>query len=572
MPVPAGSATWFITLALCATTGLCQAQVAERQGHIRTSRSTKISRAAVGPAQIPAFGTKASGFSGGRPIINTENERQKLPPLPGGTIGKNQKGAIARPESSPIRFPEGTSFRVPSSVDNARGNNIRTGGASLDSPHRPAFADENSVEGNAIRNDNAPFRLPWHPGSHAGGPGASNGNKPSRFLQRPDSSIHDSSSDNGGTVMEPGAFPQRPGSHSAASSVANANRPGEFPEQSYSTAHGNDRGTAIQPSGLLRHPGSTAETWSIASGNKPGEFPQHPGSRVHGSGNNYGGIARQPNRFPRRPGFNSGTHVVTNENRPSGFQQRPDSSIQEGGNNSGGSAIQPSEWQRPEAEVPLSSNAVGETIINIGGVSGGFPHTPNSDHKNRESIVRPNIGPEGLPGHRISSGGEPVLRTGNAPNQFPQVTDSSNRIRVNNAGSNAMGTGNVPNEFPLFPGFRIKTNGSAEKTFIRTNATRIGFAQRPGIVAPGSGNNVMRTNSVPGGFRDRLGFRLDKIENSIGAQILQEEAPMIREIETKMHEGREMERNLTAIRDAIRQEIVGARGIGIIRRIKMKGS
>ncbi|KAH7976325.1 hypothetical protein HPB52_011907 [Rhipicephalus sanguineus] len=45
---------------------------------------------------------------------------------------------------------------------------------------------------------------------------------------------------------------------------------------------------------------------------------------------------------------------------------------------------------------------------------------------------------------------------------------------------------------------------------------------------------------------------------------------MIHEIETKMHEGREMESNLTAIRDAIRQEIAGDRGIGIIRRIKMK--
>ncbi|KAH8029917.1 hypothetical protein HPB51_005219 [Rhipicephalus microplus] len=258
MPVPAGSPTWFITLAFCATTGFCQAQVAvmitedgnenystlssllsERQGHIRTSRSTKTGSEAVGPAHIPAFGTKASGFSGGRPIINAGNKRQELPPLPGGTIAKNQKGAIARPESSPIRFPGGTSFRVPSSAVNVRG-------------------------------------------------------------------------------------------------------------------------------------------------------------------------------------------------------------------------------------------------------------------------------------------------------------------------------------------FRIKTNGSTKETFKRTNGARIRFAQRPDINAPGSENNVMRTDNVPGGFPDRLGFGLDKITNSIGAQILQEEAPMIREIETKMHEGREMERNLTAIRDAIRQEIVGARGIGIIRRIKMK--
>ncbi|KAL3188205.1 hypothetical protein MRX96_023951 [Rhipicephalus microplus] len=52
----------------------------------------KTSSEAVGPAQIPAFGTKMSGFSGGRTIINTGHERQELPPLPGGTIGKNQKG------------------------------------------------------------------------------------------------------------------------------------------------------------------------------------------------------------------------------------------------------------------------------------------------------------------------------------------------------------------------------------------------------------------------------------------------------------------------------------------------
>ncbi|KAK8780206.1 hypothetical protein V5799_018450 [Amblyomma americanum] len=59
-------------------------------------------------------------------------------------------------------------------------------------------------------------------------------------------------------------------------------------------------------------------------------------------------------------------------------------------------------------------------------------------------------------------------------------------------------------------------------------------------------------------------------ENSMGAQILREEAPIIRNIEIAMHEGRDMERNLTAIRDAIRQELVSVKGIGHIHRVKAK--
>ncbi|KAH6921628.1 hypothetical protein HPB50_003618 [Hyalomma asiaticum] len=115
--------------------------------------------------------------------------------------------------------------------------------------------------------------------------------------------------------------------------------------------------------------------------------------------------------------------------------------------------------------------------------------------------------------------------------------------------------------------------GDVEGTFVRTNRMRIGYPQRPDLVVPERGNTasstVIRTNNVPSRFPGRFGLGLDKVTNSVGVQILRDEAPMIREIETRMNEGLEMERNLTAIRDALRQEIVNAKGIGEIRRIRL---
>ncbi|XP_075526358.1 uncharacterized protein LOC142558083 [Dermacentor variabilis] len=55
--------------------------------------------------------------------------------------------------------------------------------------------------------------------------------------------------------------------------------------------------------------------------------------------------------------------------------------------------------------------------------------------------------------------------------------------------------------------------------------------------------------------------------------IMQREAPLIRGIEAKIHEGKETERNLTGIRDAIRREMFGVDGAGEathLRRIEMK--
>ncbi|KAL1420025.1 hypothetical protein MTO96_024699 [Rhipicephalus appendiculatus] len=90
MPVPAGSPAWFVTLAACASGVLFQAQVAAGQGHIPMSPSTKTGSAGW-PAQRPAFGTKASGFSGGRPVINPGNERGEFPLLPGTGVGTTGK-------------------------------------------------------------------------------------------------------------------------------------------------------------------------------------------------------------------------------------------------------------------------------------------------------------------------------------------------------------------------------------------------------------------------------------------------------------------------------------------------
>ncbi|KAH8031038.1 hypothetical protein HPB51_012726 [Rhipicephalus microplus] len=51
------------------------------------------------------------------------------------------------------------------------------------------------------------------------------------------------------------------------------------------------------------------------------------------------------------------------------------------------------------------------------------------------------------------------------------------------------------------------------------------------------------------------------------SQILREEAPVIRVIQTKIDEGREAEHNLTAIRGAILRELTNAKGVGVFRRI-----
>ncbi|XP_049513636.1 uncharacterized protein LOC119465970 [Dermacentor silvarum] len=184
------------------------------------------------------------------------------------------------------------------------------------------------------------------------------------------------------------------------------------------------------------------------------------------------------------------------------------------------------------------------------------------------------IEPSGFPRHPGSSMGGTFIRSGNAPNGFPQLPDSSVQISGNNVGGNVVRTGSVPNGFPQFPRFDIRTNGNnVGEPFVGTNRVSSGFPQRPGFGVPKMrndvGGTVIKTNIMLGGFPQRSGFGLDNIRNGVGAQILRDEAPLIREIETKMHEGREMERNLTAVRDAIRQEMVNARGIGPIRRIKM---
>ncbi|XP_070376933.1 uncharacterized protein [Dermacentor albipictus] len=55
--------------------------------------------------------------------------------------------------------------------------------------------------------------------------------------------------------------------------------------------------------------------------------------------------------------------------------------------------------------------------------------------------------------------------------------------------------------------------------------------------------------------------------------IMQREAPLIRDVEARIHEGKETERNLTGFRDAIRREMSGVGGTGEathLRRIEMK--
>lgn len=84
----------------------------------------------------------------------------------------------------------------------------------------------------------------------------------------------------------------------------------------------------------------------------------------------------------------------------------------------------------------------------------------------------------------------------------------------------------------------------------------------------GRSNSILAVGNVNIGSVQQQSH--DRIaQNSLGVQILREEAPMIRKIEIAMNEGRDMERNLTAIRDAIRDELASSKGIGHIRRIKV---
>ncbi|XP_054924987.1 uncharacterized protein [Dermacentor andersoni] len=107
-------------------------------------------------------------------------------------------------------------------------------------------------------------------------------------------------------------------------------------------------------------------------------------------------------------------------------------------------------------------------------------------------------------------------------------------------------------------------------TFGNTGSSIIGgLPQRP--VIP-TGINGSRTIIESDAFRKVFWQQpgISPIGTNVGMQILRGEAPMIRVIETKIHEGREMERNLTAIRIAILRELSGATGIGVIRRFQIR--
>lgn len=135
-----------------------------------------------------------------------------------------------------------------------------------------------------------------------------------------------------------------------------------------------------------------------------------------------------------------------------------------------------------------------------------------------------------------------------------------------NTGSSIIRIGSAPGEFPLLPGLGIKPSANgAGSTIIRTG----GLPQWPVIPTGVSGGQTVIHSDI---FRKIFGQRpgISPVGNNVATQILRGEAPIIRVIETKIHQGREVERNLTAIRSAIQGELSNAKGIGIIRRIQIQ--
>ncbi|XP_075526357.1 uncharacterized protein LOC142558082 [Dermacentor variabilis] len=133
--------------------------------------------------------------------------------------------------------------------------------------------------------------------------------------------------------------------------------------------------------------------------------------------------------------------------------------------------------------------------------------------------------------------GSSIISIGSAPREFPLLPGSGIKPSVYGTGSTVIQTGGLP-QGPVIP-----TGIKGDQTIIQSDAFRKIFWQQPGI---------------------------SPIGTNIGMQILRGEAPMIRIIETKINEGREMERNLTAIRIAILRELSDAKGIGVIRRYQIK--
>ncbi|KAL1480363.1 hypothetical protein MTO96_051090 [Rhipicephalus appendiculatus] len=114
---------------------------------------------------------------------------------------------------------------------------------------------------------------------------------------------------------------------------------------------------------------------------------------------------------------------------------------------------------------------------------------------------------------------------------------------------------------PPQPGLGITTSeGGVDTSVIR-------IPQGPSLP---TGINVGQTVIQSDTFRKISAPGISSITNSAGAQILREEAPVIRVIQTKINEGREVEHNLTAIRAAIHRELTNAKGVGVFRRIEMK--
>ncbi|XP_070376934.1 uncharacterized protein [Dermacentor albipictus] len=136
-----------------------------------------------------------------------------------------------------------------------------------------------------------------------------------------------------------------------------------------------------------------------------------------------------------------------------------------------------------------------------------------------------------------------------------------------NSESSIISIGSAPREFPLLPGSGIKPSVyGTGSTIIQTG----GLPQRPAVIPTGirGGQTIMQSDAFRKVFWQQPG--ISPIGTNVGIKILRGEAPMIRVIEAKIHEGREMERNLTAIRIAILRELSGAKGIGVIRRFQIR--
>ncbi|KAH6921627.1 hypothetical protein HPB50_003617 [Hyalomma asiaticum] len=149
-----------------------------------------------------------------------------------------------------------------------------------------------------------------------------------------------------------------------------------------------------------------------------------------------------------------------------------------------------------------------------------------------------------------------------------QLHQSSLRIRTSfhNARSSLIRRDNTPEGVQALSGLDSRTSvGGVDATVARgrglpqLSALRAGISGRQSVIQPDAWRktHVLWPGTIP-------------VPNSVGAQILREEAPIIRVIRTKINEGHEAERNLTAIRSAILQELSNANGIGIIRRIQIK--